>query len=148
MRNKITKIHKTLNKVINRIRKSQFFIRISFFFKFIYFNWKLITLQYCSGFCHRHESAMGVHVFPILNPPSHVPPHPIPLGHPSVPALSTLSHASNLHWWFVSHMKIYMFQCDSLRSSTLTFSHRGWKTILYICFSFAVSHTGLSLPSL
>ena len=24
---------------------------------------------------------------------SHLPPHPIPLGHPSAPALSTLSHA-------------------------------------------------------
>ena len=23
-----------------------------FFFKLIYFNWRLITLQYCSGFCH------------------------------------------------------------------------------------------------
>ena len=23
-----------------------------FCFKFIYFNWRLITLQYCSGFCH------------------------------------------------------------------------------------------------
>ena len=22
------------------------------FFKFIYFNWRLITLQYCGGFCH------------------------------------------------------------------------------------------------
>ena len=30
---------------------------------------------------------MGVHVFPILN----LPPHPIPQGHPSVPALSTIS---------------------------------------------------------
>ena len=35
-----------------------------------YFNWRLITLQYCSGFAiHWHELAMGVPVFPILNPP-------------------------------------------------------------------------------
>ena len=28
--------------------------------------------------------------------PSHLPPHPIPLGHPSAPALSTLYHALNM----------------------------------------------------
>ena len=27
-----------------------------------------------------------------------LPPHPIPQGHPSTPALSALSHASNLDW--------------------------------------------------
>ena len=63
---------------------------------------------------HWHESAMGVHVFPILKPPS---PHPIPQGHPSAPAPSTLSHALNLDWWFVSHMIIYTFQCYSLKPS-------------------------------
>ena len=49
--------------------------------------------------------------------PSHFPPHPIPQGHPSAPALSTLSHALNLDWWSVSHMIIHMLQCYSLRSS-------------------------------
>ena len=32
--------------------------------------WRLITLQYCSGFCHTlTESAMDLHVFPIPIPP-------------------------------------------------------------------------------
>ena len=48
--------------------------------------------------------------------PSHLPPHPIPQGHPSAPALRTLSHASNLDWQSISHMVIYMFQCYSLKS--------------------------------
>ena len=55
--------------------------------------------------------------FPPSWTPSHLPPHPIPQGHPSAPALSTLSHASNLDWRSISHMVIYVFQCYSLKSS-------------------------------
>ena len=39
---------------------------------------------------------------PHPEPPSCLPPHPIPLGHPSAPAPSFLYPASNLDWWFVS----------------------------------------------
>ena len=38
-------------------------------------------------------------MFPILNPRSHLPPRPIPLGHPSAPAPSILYQASNLDWF-------------------------------------------------
>ena len=67
----------------------------------------LFLFKYCIGFAiHQHESGTGVHVFPIT---SHLPPHTIPLGHPSAPAPSILYHASNLYWRFISHMIIYMF---------------------------------------
>ena len=74
-----------IKESFNNIEDAQNGINI-LFLKFIYFNWRLITLQYCIGFAiHQHESATGIHVFPILNPPSHLPPHTIPLGRLNIP---------------------------------------------------------------
>ena len=64
---------------------------------------------------HWHESAMDLHVFPIPIPAS--PPSP---SHPSGSSQCTrpehLSHASNLGWWSVSPLRVYLFQCCSLRT--------------------------------
>ena len=69
-----------------------------FFFNYFIYLFYFIILYW---FCHTltwicHECTCVLHP----EPPSHLPPHPIPLGHPSAPALSTLSHASNLDWWY------------------------------------------------
>ena len=116
-----------------------------FKYKFIYFNWRLIALQYCIGFAiHQHEFATGVHVFPILNPsPTSLP---IPLGYPSAPAPSILYHASNQDWRSISHMIIYMFNVILPNHPTLALSHRVQKIVLHVCVFFAAFHTRLSLP--
>ena len=117
------------------------------FFFFNLFNWRLITLQYCSGFSHTLTwISHGFTYVPHSKSPSHLPPQPIPLGHHSTPALSTLSHASNLDWQSLPHMIIYMCQCYSLKSSHPFFSPQSPKVCVYISVYFAVSHIGSSLP--
>ena len=118
------------------------------FLKYIYFSWRLITLQYCGGFCHTLTWITHRYTcVPHPEPHSHLPPHRIPLGCCSAPALSALFHAPNLDWSSISHLVIYMFQCCSLILSHPLLLHRIQKCVLYICVSFAVSHTGLWLPS-
>ena len=76
-------------------------------------SWRLITLQYCSGFCHTLTwISHGFTCVPHPAPPSCLPPHPIPLGLPSAPAPSScLMHPA----WAgdVSPLIVYLFQCYS-----------------------------------
>ena len=61
-----------------------------FFFQFIFISWRLITLQYCSGFCHTLTwISHGFTYIPHPDPPSHLPLYPISLGLPSAPGPST-----------------------------------------------------------
>ena len=122
---------------ISNQHQDLFFSFFSLFF--IYFNWRLITLWYCGGFCHTFTwISHGCTCFPHPDLPSHLPPHTIPQGHPSTPALSTLSHASNLDWRSNSHMIIYMFQCYSLKSSHPLLPQS--PKVLFISVSLLLSH--------
>ena len=117
-------------------------------YKFIYFNWRLITLQYCIGFAiHQHVSTTGIHVFPILNPsPSSLPIPSLWVIPAHQPQASSIMHQT----WTGDSFHIWYFTCFNAilpNHPTLALSHRVQKTVLYICVSFAVSHTGLSLPS-
>ena len=124
---------------------SSFFLSFFFKFKFIYFNWKLITLQYCIGSAtHQHESTMGVHVFPFLKPPPTSFPVPsvwvIPVHQPQASCIEPGLAIHFLH--DITHVSVLFPQIIPP-----TPSPRVQKTALYICVSFAVLCTGLSLPS-
>ena len=116
--------------------------------QFIYFNWRLISLQYCSSFCHTFTLiSHGYTCVPHPEPLSHLPPHPIPQGPRSALALSALSHALNLDWQSISHMLINMLQCSSPKSSHPCLLPQSPNVYSFICVFFAVLHIVSSLPS-
>ena len=90
-----------------------YFILFIYFYIFYFFYF---TVLY--WFCHTSTwICHGCTRVPNPEPPSPLPPHTIPLGHSSAPSPSILYPASNLDWWFVSYMILYMFQCHSPKSS-------------------------------
>ena len=94
-------------------------------FKFIYFNWRLITLQYCIGFAiHQHESAMGVHVFPILNPPPTSLSIPVLWNADLVPAAP--SEVSNCPHYALARLTVFPFISFVLEHHRLLTVSRHW----------------------
>ena len=110
------------------------------FFFFFYFT---ILYWFChTSTCIRHRCTCVPHP----EPRSHLPHHTIPLGHPSAPApASCILHRT----WTGDSFLIWYYTCFNaiLQIIPSSLSHRVQKTVLYICVSFVVSHTGLSLPS-
>ena len=109
-----------------------YFKKINYLFYFTILYWFCHTLTWilhgCT--CVSHPE-----------PPSHHPLHLIPLGHPSAPALSTLSHASNLDWRFGSHMIIYMFQCHSpISSQPHPLPQNPKDCSIYLCLSCCLAY--------
>ena len=91
------------------------FVFNGYLFIYFYFIFNFTILYW---FCHistwiRHRYT---HV-PHSEPSFLLPPHTIPLGHPSAPTPSIQYCALNLDWWLILYMLLYMFQCHSPKSS-------------------------------
>ena len=124
------------------------FCSLCFFFLIFIF---LLAANYFAllyWFCHTSTwICYGCTRVPHPEPLSHLPPCTIPLGHPSAPAPSIL------YWtWTGDSFLIWYYTCFNAilpnhPTISLSLSHRVQKSVLYMCVSFAVSHTGLSLPS-
>ena len=94
---------------------------------------------------HSHESAMGVHVFPILNPAPTSLPIPflwvIPVRQPQASCIVHLTWTGDsFHIWYY-----ICFNAILPNHPTLSLFCRVQKTVLYISVSFAVSYTGFLL---
>ena len=128
-----------------------FFLNFILFLNFTILYWfcqilKIIHHSFIYLFIYLFPT-WGIHVFPILNPPPSSLPIPsiwvIPVHQPQA---SSIMHRTwtgdSFHTWYYTHFNVIL-----PNHPTLSLSHRVQKTVLYISVSFAVSYTGLLLPS-
>ena len=101
-----------------------------FFFYFTILYWFCHTSTWILHRCTR---------VPHPEHPSQLPPHPIPLGHPSAPALSTLSHAWNLGWICFTYDNIHVSVLSSRIIPPSSFPTES-KRLFYTSVSLLLSH--------
>ena len=112
-----------------RMKDSFFFFAISFL-KFT-FNWRMIALQCCIGFCLTTTWISCKYTYV-----------PFPLGHPPLPShssrssqstgLSSMCHTAGYHWLSVLHMVMHTLQRYSLNWPHPYLSPRVHKPVLYV----------------
>ena len=91
--------------------KFHFFFFLINFILFLNFTILYLFFQISKWIHHRYTCV------PHPEPSSLLLPHTIPLGLSSAPAPSIQYCASNLDWWLVPYMILYVFQCHSPKSS-------------------------------
>ena len=114
------------------------------FFSFIFISWRLITLQYCSGFCHTLTwISHGFTCVPHPDPPSHLPAHPILWVHQPRALVSCIQPGLVICFTLESILVSMLFSQNIPPSPSPTES----KNLFCISVSLFLSCIGLSLPS-
>ena len=136
-----------------------------------------LTLQYCIGFAiYQHESATGIHMFPILNHPHSSLPLPslwvVPVHQPQASSIvhGTWTGNSFHIWYYIKKQRLYfanqsppcqghgfssshvwMWELDYEESWTDTFELWGWKRLSRVPWTARRSNQcilGKSVPNI
>ena len=109
---------------------------------FYYFFILFLNLKHCISFAkHRNESATGIHVLPILNPPPSSLPTPslwvVPVHQPQASSIVHWTWTGNLfHTWYYTCFNAIIFQKKTtlVTSWSLTSGLQNWQHIFFFFF--------------